>query len=143
MAPDWTLPTLDGSTLSFADLRGNPSVVFVWVVCPEPCTAGWGTDGGMGNLPDVQALADTYGELNVVAVSYDSQEAEVKDVISGQNVTVQVAVDLADIGGLEWAWNLHDRPLWILVDGEGRAVETLQVTATFDEIDAAVRALLR
>lgn len=74
-APDWTLATLDGQTLSAADLAGRPYVVNFW--------ASWCIPGCVDEHP---VLADAHAEhgeaLTVVGVLYQDAPDDARDFLA-------------------------------------------------------------
>ena len=73
------------------------------------------------------------------------------------NLTVPVALDLGEcgnlgglgytceynpVGGLEYSWNLHQRPLWVLLDEEGRAMTSIREPWTITDLEALIRVLV-
>src|SRR5262249_58494104 len=86
-APDFTLSTLSGASLSGADLRGKVVLLNFWATWCVPCRK---------EMPSIEALYQRYKDrgLEVVAISLDKGsttvvEAFVKEV----GVTYRVALD--------------------------------------------------
>lgn len=68
-APEWTLATLDGGTLSSAELAGRPYVVNFW--------ASWCIPACVDEHPVLAAAHERYGdELVVVGVLYQDTPAD-------------------------------------------------------------------
>ena len=113
-APADPLLTLDGQAKSLRDFAGRPTLVNLWATWCVPCVK---------ELPTLEALAKRAGgELNVVAVSMDTDES------------AKVAAFLKE-RGLATLGALHDReykmmtalgevglPTTILFDAAGREV---------------------
>ena len=96
-APEWTLATLDGETLSSADLEGTPYVVNFWAswcipACVDelPVLAGAHEDGVVivgvlwQNEPeDAQAFLDRYGDAGYDHVDDDRGSLAVEFGVTG------------------------------------------------------------
>ena len=68
-APSWTAETLDGGTLSSAELSGRPYVVNFW--------ASWCIPGCVDEHPVLASVHDRYGdELRVVGVLFDDEAGD-------------------------------------------------------------------
>lgn len=68
-APEWTLPTLDGGTLSSADLAGRPYIVNFW--------ASWCIPACVDEHPVLASVHERQGEeLQVVGVLYQDSAAD-------------------------------------------------------------------
>ena len=65
-APSWTAETLDGGTLSSADLAGRPYIVNFW--------ASWCIPGCVDEHPVLASAHERYGdELTVVGILFDDR----------------------------------------------------------------------
>lgn len=67
-APEFTLPTLDGETISLSDLRGQAVVLNFWASWCPPCRA---------EMPDLERLYQTYRTDNLVVIGVNLQESPV------------------------------------------------------------------
>jgi peroxiredoxin len=68
LAPDWTLPTLDGKTLSLQDLRGKVVLIDFFYKSCYPCLLA---------MPELQKLHEKYKDQGVVVVGvnvFDTNE---------------------------------------------------------------------
>jgi len=128
-APDFTFTLLDGpgktKTVTKAELAGKVVVVDFWATWCPPC---------MKELPEIQKLIDSFANTDknvlVVAVSQDSQPAEISEVrklvektltekkinLTG-NPMGRVALDpSATIGS---AFNVEGIPTLVILDAKG------------------------
>ena len=86
-APDFTLPTLDGTEVSLSQLRGQPVLINFWASWCAPCLA---------ELPGIQKL---YQEMNkdgleVLAVNVDENpEKEIPKVIQRLGLNLPIYTD--------------------------------------------------
>lgn len=88
-APDFTTPTLKGSTFTLSDCFKSPSKVVIldiWATTCPPCKA---------EIPYLQELHKKYGSkgLLVVGVALDGNKDRVKSFIKDTNVTYTIALD--------------------------------------------------
>jgi peroxiredoxin len=66
-APDFTVPTLDGKTLTLSDFRGRYVLLDFWSTSCTPCIA---------EMPNLKAMFDTYGNtgrLMIISLSTDEK----------------------------------------------------------------------
>ncbi|GAB4579698.1 MAG: TlpA disulfide reductase family protein [Anaerolineales bacterium] len=68
-APDFTLPTPDGETITLSELRGRPVIVNLWASWCGPCRA---------EMPALQRIYETYQDtgLVILAVNATQQDSE-------------------------------------------------------------------
>jgi peroxiredoxin len=82
-APDFSVTTLDGKTLSLSELRGRRVIVDIWATWCPPCRM---------EIPHFNQLASEVGEdeLAIIAIS-DEDEATVKTFIESTPMNYNVA----------------------------------------------------
>ena len=116
-APDFTLATADGKTLSLKDLRGKIVLIDFWASWCAPC---------MGEMPNVKNLyAKYHGRgLEVVGISMDhKKEAWLKGIGKEQLPWLQVS-SLKGMGRcpVAKAYEVLAIPKFYIIDREGRIV---------------------
>ena len=86
IAPDFTLQTVDGESVTISDSRGKTVIVNVWVTQCEGC---------VDELPHFQAVFDKRSreELAVLAINSTEDPAAVKEFVNSQGFTFPVLVD--------------------------------------------------
>ncbi|WP_370459154.1 TlpA disulfide reductase family protein [Aggregicoccus sp. 17bor-14] len=109
-APGFTLRTLDGGTLSLAQLRGRPVVLTFWAPWCAVCKAE------TPNLARLQRLAGERAHVVSVAVAYPGEEA-VRRFVREQEV--QGAVGLGD-DALQEAYGVSALPTTLFLGEDGR-----------------------
>ena len=107
---DFSLPKLAGGRLASRDLLGQVVLLDVWATWCVPCR---------DSLPFYQSLADAYGVtgLRVVAVSVDSNTAEVKQFVAEHLLTFDVLLDPE--GSLASRLDLPTIPTLLLLGRDG------------------------
>ena len=111
-APAYAAPTLDGDTVTLAELQGRPVLLNIWATWCSPCRE---------EMPDLQAVAEEYGPrgLQVVAVSIDQAGAreDVRQFMAAYGVHFTVLLDPA--GMVSRAFTTVGVPETFLIDAGG------------------------
>jgi cytochrome c biogenesis protein CcmG/thiol:disulfide interchange protein DsbE len=131
-APDWTLTTLDGETLSSSDLAGRPYVVNFWASWCGPCVAEHPILTG--------TQADFADELAIVGVLYNDEPEDGRAFLARYGDTGYDHV-VDDAGRLAIEYGVTGPPETFFVDADGivRAKQFGPLTAALmDERLAAV-----
>ncbi len=86
-APDFTLQTLDGASLSLSDLRGQAVVLNFWATWCPPCRA---------EMPELQAAHQAYasGGLVVLGVNQAEEAPVVRAYLEELGLTFPVVLDM-------------------------------------------------
>jgi cytochrome c biogenesis protein CcmG/thiol:disulfide interchange protein DsbE len=108
-APGFTVNTLDGSSLSLSELRGQVTVVNFWSPECAPCEE---------EIPDLQAVWEEYRSKGVVflGISFPELEAGVEDMIASLGVTYPNALDLVAPA----QYRITGIPETFVIDPQGR-----------------------
>lgn len=114
-APDrlfaFTMPTLDGGTISAAQLKGQPAVIKVFASwCPR-CWV---------SLPHTEAVYNEYAQrgLRVIGVGVLSAEDDLRSMVHRLRITYPVAYDLNGLVSVQ-TFGLRNVPTTLFVDRQG------------------------
>jgi len=126
-APDFTLDTLDGDTVTLSDLKGQVVVLDFWATWCPPCVR---------SLPELDQLhqqraGDT---VRIFAVNLKENEEQVHSFLRSRGLTVPVLLDRE--GEVAEKFNVHAIPQTIIIgkDGEVRQVFVGAGPDTFERI---------
>jgi peroxiredoxin len=89
LAPDFSLTTLDGQTLTLSDLRGQVVLVNIWATWCPPCRA---------EMPAIEATYRAYKDQGFVVLAVNStsqdQQANIQPFMDEYGLTFPVPLDL-------------------------------------------------
>jgi cytochrome c biogenesis protein CcmG/thiol:disulfide interchange protein DsbE len=128
-APDFTLDTLDGTTLRLSDLAGTPVILNFWATWCDPCKE---------ELPMLdQAAVGHSGRLRVLAVESGEPEGDLRtflDAIPLPHLTVLMDVT----GAIRDQYLVFGYPTTLFIDAAGtirvRKVGTYDSSALSDSL---------
>ncbi len=109
-APNFTLTTTDGQTVSLTDFKGKPVLLNFWATWCPPCRA---------ETPDLQATHREIGDkLTIIGVNMTSQDGgDVTAFMREFGVTYPVVLD--SNGDAARAYNILGLPTSVFIDRNG------------------------
>lgn len=108
-APALSLPTLDGGTLTLADLKGKPVVLNFWATWCGPCKI---------EMPLFINAYDTYKDrLEMIGVNVQEQAGPVQAFVGQYGISFPVVLD-AD-GQVSTIYQVRALPTTIFIDANG------------------------
>ena|SRR5437868_11623551 len=109
-APEFSLPSLKGSTVVLSQLRGRVVLVDFWAQWCEPCKK---------ELPQLDRLAKEYAPKGVVVltVNIDKQRENAERMVKQLGLTLDVLLDPA--GSVAGSYDLPKMPTSFVVDKKG------------------------
>jgi peroxiredoxin len=110
LAPDFSLTTLDGSTVRLSDLRGQPVLINFWASWCGPCRA---------EMPHIQAAFEDHADDGLVVLGVDQLESppSVAQFVEQFQLTFPIPLD-AD-GEVSAAYQARALPTTFFVDADG------------------------
>jgi cytochrome c-type biogenesis protein CcmF len=133
VAPDFSLPSLSGETLSIEALRGEVVILNFWATWCPACKE---------DMPMLQTLAEEYRDrgVSVVGIAFQAGEAAISESLRAAGVTYQVGVD--DVGETVTRYGITGVPETFVIDADGVVrfvnVGALRESALRSELDALV-----
>lgn len=109
-APGWEAPRLGGGQISTSELRGRPAIFLLWSSWCEPCVGD--------TLLTFDRMASAWsGQVSLIAVAVNDDEADAAAKVSELGMTVPVALDPK--GDRVKPWDLSAVPAYVFLDGNG------------------------
>jgi len=112
LAPEFTLSTLDGSSVALADLRGQAVLVNIWASWCLPCRA---------EMPDMQTVYEEYASqgFTILAVNATDQDSRsnAAEFAAEYNLTFPILLDLDGQVGRLYQVSALPSSFFILPDG--------------------------
>ncbi|MEA2534493.1 MAG: cytochrome c biosis protein CcmG, thiol:disulfide interchange protein DsbE [Actinomycetota bacterium] len=111
VAPDFSLPTVGGGTLSSSGLKGAPVVINFWASWCDPCNQ---------EAPDLQATWKQYEAkgVRVVGVDYEDRPVDAQAFVGKYGITYPSVVDTG--GELATKFGVRGVPETFFVDAQFR-----------------------
>lgn len=113
-APNFTLETLEGSTLSLADLRGHPVVINLWATWCPPCR---------GEMPDLDAVAREQADSGLIVLAVDLREDRASVQRYADTLGLSVTILLDREGTVANRYNLTALPTSYFIDRDGKLAD--------------------
>jgi peroxiredoxin len=117
-APDFSLMSPDGETISLKDLRGQAVLVNLWATWCPPCRA---------EMPAIQKLYDEYKDQGFVVLAvnmtYQDTPSEVLPFTKANNLSFPILLD--ETGGMAKSYELRSLPSSFFIDRNGMIQEVV------------------
>ena len=114
LAPDFTLPTLDGTPVTLSDYRGSVVLLDFWASWCSPCRK---------SFPDLDAMASKYEDRGLVllVVSLDKSADRAREYLTGEGygTTNILWGSLDDARAVKTSFGVVGIPRTFLIDREG------------------------
>jgi cytochrome c-type biogenesis protein CcmF len=132
-APNFTLDLLDGSAMTFSELRGQVAVVNFWATWCPPCE---------DELPDLEAVWAEYQAQGVVfvGIAYQDEEADAREMASRFGLTYPLGMDVGD--RISTAFGITGVPETFVVDAQGQVAYVHIGPVTAGELRGELDSLL-
>lgn len=132
-APDWSQPTVTGTKLSLASLRGKPIYLNFFATWCPPCNE---------EAPYINALAKQYGARGLQTVGVDELENAKKaaQFVHKFNLAYPAVVD--GDGTLQTQYSINGLPVHVFIDRKGVVRKIVAGEMSKQQIAAAIQSLL-
>ena len=110
LAPDFTLTTLTGETISLSDLRGRPVFINFWATWCPPCRA---------EMPDIQAAYERYAGQGLVILGVNMAEPPGPVAAFVQEFGLTFPIPMDRDGRVATMYRIRAIPTSFFVDREG------------------------
>jgi peroxiredoxin len=132
LAPDFTLQTIDGQSVTLSDFRGKMVMLVLWVMECKEC---------IYELPHIQAIYDEKPSDNVaiITVNVNNNVSEVQEFVDFNKYTFTVLLDLDAEVCIDYR---RGAPTTFFIDANGIVVEFIDKTfQSRDEIENILQSL--
>ena len=109
-APDFTLTTLAGETVTLSDLRGRPVLINFWATWCPPCRA---------EMPAIQAAYERYAPQGLVVLGVDMAESPNVVAAFVERFGIRFPIPLDRDGRVATQYRVRAIPTSFFVDREG------------------------
>ena len=142
LAPDFTLQTLSGESITLSDLKGKKVLLNFWATWCPPCKK---------EMPDLQEYYEKYGEqenLEIVAVNltYSERSISTEDVVKNvqlfaDNYGLTFQIPLMKEDSISKTYQVITIPSTFMIDSEGRIQRQILGPLDIDSIHEYVSQL--
>ena len=125
LAPDFTLPTLDGAQISLSELRGKLVMVNFWQDVQQ----------SRNELDDIQAVYNTWPQdkLAILAISWKQSPQNVQMFLNNKPLTLPILID--ETGEVAEKYNVLRSPVTCFIDTQGVIRDIKYYPATLKSIE--------
>jgi peroxiredoxin len=136
-APDFTLTSLDGETISLSDFRGQPVILNFWASWCVPCKQ---------EMTDLMRIQEEYAAdgLVILAINmtFDDNLSEVQRFVDDLNLTLPVLLDQTN-EVTRGQYRVVGVPTSVMIDRQGRQVDVHMGAMSGEQIRDAAEALIQ
>jgi peroxiredoxin len=134
-APDFSLATSSGQTITLSALRGQKVVLNFWASWCGPCKT---------EMPDLQAMSNKYeGQIKLIGVNLTSDDDldRAKSFMLENGLTFPSVLDVD--GTAKKSYGIIGLPVTMTIDGNGTVVERRDGQLTHETMDTMFTKLLQ
>jgi thiol-disulfide isomerase/thioredoxin len=134
LAPDFSLPALDGKPVTLSSYRGRPVVLTFFASWCHPCEE---------DMPVLErAQRDAGAHLAVIGVNYQDFASDTRDFVNRLGVTFPALVEDSTDNPVARRYDVHAMPDTLFIDAAGVVRNRLYGPVTDGELKDAVHTLL-
>jgi cytochrome c biogenesis protein CcmG/thiol:disulfide interchange protein DsbE len=134
VAPDFTLPALDGRAVTLSSYRGRPVVLTFFASWCHPCEE---------DMPALErAQRDAGNRIAVIGVNYEDIADDTRDFVHRLGVTFTALVEDSADNPVAKRYDVHAMPDTVFIDAEGVVRDRIYGPTTSDDLKRAVQSLL-
>jgi cytochrome c biogenesis protein CcmG/thiol:disulfide interchange protein DsbE len=135
LAPDFTLPGLDGRPVTLSRLRGRVVVLTFFASWCHPCEQ---------DMPILErALRDNGDRIAVVGVNYQDFPNDSRDFVRRLGVTFPALIEDSIDNPVAARYDVHAMPDTLFIDANGVVRDRLFGQTSRHDLESALNALLR
>ncbi|HUI49452.1 MAG TPA: TlpA disulfide reductase family protein [Acidimicrobiia bacterium] len=135
LAPDFTLPNLDGQPLTLSSLRGRPVVLTFFASWCHPCEQ---------DMPILErAQRDAGSRITVVGVNYQDFPNDTRDFVHRLGVTFPTLIEDSTENPVAARYDVHAMPDTLFIDAHGVVRDRLFGPTSEHDLDSALAAITR
>lgn len=114
-SPDFTLTTLDGTTITKASLQGKPAVLMFWASWCGTCQK---------ELPNIKALYEQHKAkgLQAVAIGFQDDEANIRGYVQAHRTTFVFPTAYDVKNRVSTLFRARGTPTFVVLDAQGGIV---------------------
>jgi cytochrome c biogenesis protein CcmG/thiol:disulfide interchange protein DsbE len=135
LAPDFTLPDLDGNAVTLSALRGRVVVLAFFASWCHPCEQ---------DMPILErAQRDVGDRIAVVGVNYQDFPNDSRDFLRRLGVTFPALIEDSTGNPVAARYDVHAMPDTLFIDANGIVRDRLFGPTSRHDLESAINALLR
>ncbi|WP_169713689.1 TlpA family protein disulfide reductase [Paludifilum halophilum] len=132
-APDFTLKTLDGKTVTLSDNDGKPSIINVWASWCPPCKK---------EMPLLQKAYKKYGDqvnFHMVNLTIQDNKEKMESYLEEKEFTFPVLLD--ETGEIVESYGVVGIPQTYAVDEKGKVIRHIQGEMSEKQLEELMKEL--
>jgi cytochrome c biogenesis protein CcmG/thiol:disulfide interchange protein DsbE len=128
IAPDFTVKTIDGDSITLSDLRGKTVVLNFWATWCGPCRS---------EIPAFSRFSKAHPDVPVLGLSVDQgSPAKVRHTVREWGIEYPVAI-ISD--ALQKKYDISTLPTTVIIDADGKVQKINVGTMSESQLTRAIR----